>query len=266
MDRDAAAVGHHDALNVAEAADHTLRADVIGPVHLLDVATARVLIVTVQRLKQFADGDVERAQGIRIDRHLVLLQVAPEAVDLHNARDARELPLHDPILNRAQLHRVVLIGVGRIHLQGILINLAQTGRDRHQLGRAQLLGDVARHRLDLLVDQLPGLQRRHRLVEHHRHQREAEAAHRANLLHLHDVAHGNLDREGDQLLHLLGSQRRRDRHDLHLIIGNIGHRIYGQCPHRIQATHEEQERGQPHEELSAYREMNNLLKHFFASI
>ena len=61
MDRNATPIGHHNALNVTQAIDHTLRTNVISPIDLLDVATACILVVAAQGLKQFPDGDVERA-------------------------------------------------------------------------------------------------------------------------------------------------------------------------------------------------------------
>ena len=61
MDRNATPIGHHNALNVAEAVDHALRTNVISPIDFLNVATACILVVATQGLKQFPNGDVERA-------------------------------------------------------------------------------------------------------------------------------------------------------------------------------------------------------------
>ena len=95
-----------------------------------------------------------------------------------------------------------------IDLQHILIYLAQACRDRHKLGRAKFLWYLTCHGLNLLVDELSGLQRRHVLLEHNGHKRESEARYRTYLSDVHDIAHGNLDRHGDELFDLLRCQCR----------------------------------------------------------
>ena len=247
--RYAAPVGHHNLLHIFQVVNHTFRADIVGPVHLLDIAAAGILVVAAQGLEHLADSDVERIEGIGIDRHLVLFQITAEAVDFDDTGNTRELPLHNPVLNGAQLHGVVTVFIARRHFEYILINLAQSGGDRHQLGRSQLGRNLARHHLNLLVDQLTGIQRGHVLLENHRHERQPETRHRANLLDIHHVAHGYLDREGNELFHLLWSQRGRHGDNLHLVVGDVGYGIDGQRQHGVDASRQKQQRSQGYKQL-----------------
>ena len=134
VDRYAAAVGHDDVPDVVERRDHAFGADVVGAVHLFDVAAAGVLVVAAQRLEDVADGDVERIERIGIDRHLVLFEVAAEAVDLDDSRDARQLALDDPVLDRTQFHGVIPLFVTRGNVERVLVDLAQSRGDGHHFG------------------------------------------------------------------------------------------------------------------------------------
>lgn len=261
VDRDAAAVGHDDLADVVERRDHAFRADVVGAVHLFDVAAARVLVVAAQGLEDVADGDVERVERIGIDRHLILLEVAAEAVDLDDSGDSRQLPLDDPVLDRAQLHRVVAILVAGRDVERILVDLAQTRGDGHHLGRSQLRGNLSGDGLYLLVDELPGVEDRDTLLEYDGDDREAETRDGADLHDVHDVAHRHLDREGDELLDLLRRERGRNGHDLHLVVGDVRHGIDRQGQHRVDAARQQEERGQTDEELFCDRKADYVLKH-----
>ena len=82
-------VGYHDLFNVFDARDHPFRTDVISTPCFLDVASARILVVAAQCFEHFADGDVQRKQGVGVYRHFVLFQITSETVYFHDARYAR---------------------------------------------------------------------------------------------------------------------------------------------------------------------------------
>ena len=168
--RYAAAVGHHNLLHVVQVVDHAFRTDVVGTVHLFDVAAARILVVSAQGFEHFTDGDVQRIESIGIDGYFILFQVTSETVDLHDAGNARKLPFHNPVLDGAQLHGVISVFISRSHFEDVLIDFAQTGGDGHQFGRTQFGWNFAGHHLNLFVDQLTGVQRRDAFLEHNRHQ------------------------------------------------------------------------------------------------
>ena len=231
----AATVSHHNLFNILQVGNHTFRTDIIGTVHLFYIATSGILVVTAQSLEHIPDGDVERIQCIRVNRNLILFQVPSETVDLHNARNTRKLTFHNPVLNSTQLHGIVLLFISRSYFQHILINFSQTGGNRHHFRYAEIGRNLPGHGLYLFIDQLTGIQRRHAFLEYYRHYGKSKTRHRTDFLHIHNVAHGNLYRERNQLLYLLRSQSRRYRDYLHLIIGNIRYGINRQRQHRINA-------------------------------
>ena len=263
MYRYATAVCYHDAFDIFRFADHSFGTDIVCPVDFLYITASRILVIAAQSGVDIADRNIQRIQGIGVDRHFILFQVSSEAIDLHNSRNTGKLPLDDPILYRAQLHRIVFILITGSHLQYILINLAQPGCDRHQLGRPQLRGNLTGYGLYLFIDQLPGIQCRYALLEDHRHERQPETGDGTYLLHIHNITHGNFDRESNQLLDFLRGKGRRDGHDLYLIIGDIGHGIDRQRQHRVNPSGKQEQGGECDKQLFADRKMYYSFKHYF---
>ena len=130
---DTVTVCHYNVFYILQAAYHSFRTDIIGSVHFLDVTATRILIVTIQRFEHFPDGDIERVECIRIHCYLILLQVTTETINFHDTGNTGQLPFHDPILNGAQLHRIVFVLIAGCHLQRILVNFTQPSGNRHQL-------------------------------------------------------------------------------------------------------------------------------------
>ena len=263
MHRNTTAVGYHHLLDVADILNHTLRADVISLFRFLNVTATRILVVPVQCREYLPNRNVQREQGVRIDRHLILLQITSETVDFHNSRNTRQLPSYNPVLDGTQLHGIIPVLITGSHLQHILINLSQSGGNRHQLGRTQFGRNL--HRLNLLIDQLPGVEHRNIFLKHYRHQRESETGYRPDFFHIHDITHTHLDGESNELFHFLRSQCRRYGHNLHLIVRNIRHCINGQCQHGVDASCQQQQGSQHHKHLFPDRKVNDFLKHIFCS-
>ena len=99
-------------------------------------------IALVHRLER----QVVLEQPVRIDHHLVLLQVAPEGVHLRHAGHALEQRRHHPVLQRAQageiVHRVPA-GHSGLGFQRVLVNLAH-GRRHRPHRRLHALRDLPR--------------------------------------------------------------------------------------------------------------------------
>ena len=244
-----ATIGDDNLLDVLSARNHTLRAYVVGLAALFDIAAASVLVVLFERIKNIGDSQVQGWEHIGVYGNLILLHIAAETVYLHNTGYARELAFHNPVLYGAQFHGIILVLVGIVHPQYVLVYLSQPRRDRHKFRSAELRRYLASHGLNLFVDELACLKGRYVLLEDHRHERQPEARHGANLHDVHDVAHGNLDRHGYELLHLLRSQCRRHGHNLYLIVGNVRNCINGQSQHRIYAAQQKKQSRQCYEQL-----------------
>ena len=157
MNRYPSTVRDHNALDVLYLADHSLATDVVSLIDFLDITAPCILVIPVECLEHLADRNIQGIKGIRIYRHLILFQIAAKAIDLHDTRYTAQLPFHDPVLNGTEFHGVVFLLITGLHAQYILINLAQAGRDRHQLRRTQFRGDFSRHGLYLLVYKLAGI-------------------------------------------------------------------------------------------------------------
>ena len=245
-------VGYDYLFNILNTVYHTLGTNIISTVHLFYIAASGVLIILVQSFKNLSDCDIQREKDIRVYRYLILFQIAAETIDFHNARNAGQLPLHNPILNGAKLHRIILVFISRSHFQHILINFAKPRSNGHQLGCTQFGWNLSRHSLYLFIDQLPGIQCRHIFFKDDRNHRKSETRYRTDFRHIHNVTHGNFHGHRDELLHFLRCQSGRHRHYLHLIIGNIGHCIYGKRQHGINSTNQKKQSGQPHKEFLFY--------------
>src|SRR5688572_32102770 len=58
---------------------------------------------------------------------------------ISNTRNAQQLPAHNPILDAAQLHRIIFVFITFFWLDDILIDLTQAGGERRKLrpGRSE---------------------------------------------------------------------------------------------------------------------------------
>ena len=137
MHRHTIAVGHNNLLDILDFRNHALRADIVCPAFFLDIAGSCVLVVLAECLKHVANGQLLGSQHIWVDGYLILFEVASETVYFYNARNTRQLPAHNPVLNGAQLHGIIFLGVCLIHLQYILVDFPQTCSDGHHLGCTQ---------------------------------------------------------------------------------------------------------------------------------
>jgi hypothetical protein len=109
---------------------------------------------------------------------VVLLLVAADRVDLGHARHRAHLRLDDPVLDLAQVHRVVWRAVrlarAGLRLDGPQEDLAEAGRDRTHRGLADARELPARL-LQPLVDELAREVDVGAVVEHRRHLRQSVA-------------------------------------------------------------------------------------------
>jgi hypothetical protein len=137
----------------------------------------------------------------RIELYLVGLELAAEGVHLDDAADRTQSRGDLPLQDAAQLHERLPLAPN-LELE----DFAQAGGDRPHLGCAVALGYLLSRGRQALLDKLPGKVDVHVVVEHHGHYRQAEARDGADLGDVGQAAHGGLDREGDELLHLDGPE------------------------------------------------------------
>ena len=132
----------------------------------------------------------------RIDAHLELLLLTAPRGDVVDAGRGAQNQADGPILQRAQIHVVRCgAGLGTIQLvisafDGIPEHLSEARRVRAHLRFAIPSRQPITNLLKALVDQLTGEVDVHAVVEIHRHERQAEQAHRADLFHLGQAGQG----------------------------------------------------------------------------
>ena len=243
MHRNPIPVRNYNLFDIGWPGNHPLRPYIISFFIFFDIAAPGVLIVLCKRLVHISDCNIKRKKCRRIYRYFVLFYIAAKTVYLYNPGDTGQLSLNNPVLNGTQLHSIVLVFEFRIRLESVLVNFTQSRCDRHELGNTQFGWDLARYSLYLFVYELPGIQCLYMIFKHYRNQRQTEARDRTNLHNVHDVTHGNFDREGDELFHLLRSQRGRNGYNLHLIIGDVWYGIYRQGEHSIYSANKQKECG-----------------------
>ena len=223
VDRRAVLGLEHDALDVRDVLEQAdaAQVDLLPAAH--DDAAAGVGVALLDGLDDVADGQAVLEQLLGRDQHLVLLDLAAEAVDLVDAGDGLEQRRDDPVLDRAQLHRALALALERV-----LEDLAEAGADRPELGldaRRQLL---ARHG-QALEDDLPRPVGVDAVLEDDDHLREPGLRERAHLLHPRQAAHHLLDGVAHALLDVDRGEPGRLGEDHHLRVGDVGEGVDGQA-------------------------------------
>ena len=130
------------------------------------------------------------------------------------------------------------------------VDLAEPGGDRSdpRLGAGR---KAAADFEQALVDLLAGEIDVRPLAEHRRDLREAVARQRAGIFEARRAGERGLDAEGDLLFDFDRRERRRDGVDLHLVVGDVGHRVDRYARERPCAERARGERGQQRRTIAA---------------
>ncbi len=148
-DRNAAARGDNDRLQITRRPGQPDAAHVELFPAALEETAAGVRVVACDSLGHLVERDPILDQVGRSHEHLILLRVAAETVHLGHPGEGAQAWGDDPVLERAQLHRVVAVALERV-----LKDLAEARRDRGQFGLHAFRQVLARL-LEALEDELP---------------------------------------------------------------------------------------------------------------
>ena len=196
----------------------------------LQVSGADVGVVAFQCFDHRAERQAKSEQLGGIGQDVKLLDVAARAVDLGDARYLAKLRSDNPVLDRAQCHRIVGRAV-RLFRAGfgsycVKEDFTEAGGNRPHLGF-----DVGRELvldfLKALADPLPREVDVGAISEDHRHLRQAVTRRGARVVELWHPGHCCFDRKRDALLDLQRRVAGSYGIDLHLDIGDVRHRVYG---------------------------------------
>ena len=140
-----------DAFDVFSRGGHAHAADHHALAVLFQHAAARIAVVLLQSFDDLIDGDSAGEEGAGVDDDLVLLDAAIGGVHFGNAGDGAKLGGNEPVLEGSKLHRRPVFA-----LDGVHVDIAETGGDGAELGRfypfRQLLLDV----VEAFIHQLSG--------------------------------------------------------------------------------------------------------------
>ena len=93
---------------------------------LIDVGTARVFIIFLERGENVIQRETHAAESFGIHRHFVLLDEPAVAVDVGHPGGTQHFPPYHPILQGAEFHRVVFAFIAFLDGQAVLEDFAQT--------------------------------------------------------------------------------------------------------------------------------------------
>ena len=213
----------HDLPDVVLRTDQADAADDVLLGLLRHDAAADVRVVRADPLVHLLERQVVLEQPVRVDDHLVLLQVPAERVDLGHAGHALEERRHHPVLQRAQagevVHRVAA-GHAGFRLERVLVDLA------HRRGHRPERGLHAFRHLPAglgqpFEDELPREVDVHVVVEDQRDDGDPVLGDRAHRREARQAAHRALDGVGDELLDLERRQARSRADHLDLDVGDV---------------------------------------------
>ena len=215
-------------LDVCQGIDHPHAPNKISVGLFINVRSTGIFIVAPQGIKDLYHGSVHAAQFIGLYGYLVLFEHTPQRVHLRHSFGANQLGFDDPVLDRAQVHGIVLLFKTFFGKNDVLINLPQTRADRGHFGYPQTGWDIVLRFLEALgylgtcpidVDFL---------FKYNRHYAQTKATDGTQLQHFRNGLNRLFDGVGDELLHFLRSQGGRRSDDLYLIIGDVRQGIDGQ--------------------------------------
>src|SRR5690606_30872778 len=200
------------------------------------------------------EADVVGHELVRVDLHLVRLQLAAVRVDLDDPGHRPQFEGDVPFEDGAQVHQGLTLAT---HLE--LIDLAQPTADGAHGWRAQPLGNGSPGDWQTLEDQPPHEIEIQALFEVDVDGGQPEAGHRSNVGNAGQAAHRGFDREGDEALHLQRTEPGGLRQYEHLVRCHIWHRVDWQPQHGADAKAHHDGRQHDDEELVAQREVNESM-------
>ena len=215
-------------LDVCQGIDHPHAPNKISVGLFINVRSTGIFIVAPQGIKNLHHGGVHAAQFIGLYRDLILFEHTPQRVHLRHSFGANQLGFDDPVLDRAQVHGIVLLFKTFFGKNDVLVNFPQTRADRGHFGHPQTGWDIVLRFFEALRNLCPGPINVYRFFKNYGDYAQAKAADGAQLDYFWNGLYRLFDGVSDELLHFLRSQGGRRSNDLYLIIGDIRQGINGQ--------------------------------------
>ena len=247
LEHDLSQIGN--AFQVAAAAHHEFK---FGQLHR---AAAEIHVAGTDRAAHLGQRNIEAAQALRIDHHVVLLDEAADAGDLGDALRLGEAVAERPVLQRAQFGERSLLGDQRIFVDPADAGGIGTEARRHAARQPARRGvEIFEHARARPID--VGA-----VLEDHVDEGNAEigeAAHHARLRHR---EHCRGQWIGDLILDHLRRLTRILRVDDDLRVGEIGQGIERRMQNRIDAGDDHERGSDQHQHQVARRRADDSFDH-----
>ena len=202
VNRHAILLAQHDCPQIIEITDQADATNQILLRVLRQYTTAGIGVIASDCLIDIGDAQAKMAQTIRVDQHLILLGKAALRIDFSDTRNRAQQRSHHPVLGGPALHQFFLgqrpVSIVR-PLQGVLINLAQTARNRPK-HRRNARRQTRTNFQQTLHDQLTGEVKIRLVIEHQRDQRQTRFVQRAHFLQTGQAGHRHFQRHGGKTL------------------------------------------------------------------
>ncbi len=228
-------------LQVAAGAHH-----VLGLAQLQHRATG-LLVGAFERRQHLGLRQVERAQPVRLQHDLELLDHAAHGRDFRHVRQRLQLEAQEPVLQRAQLGQIVAAALVD---QRVFVDPADAGgiRTQRRLGGSRQAG---LHLVQIL--QYPGARpvQVRPVFEQHVDERIPEERIAADRLGARHRQHRGSERVSDLVLDDLRRLAGEGRADDDLHVRQIGQRVERRAARRPHSPRRQQHRGQQHQEAVA---------------
>ena len=241
------------AAHPADAAHHQL---FLAAVH---VPATSVAVVGLDRFRDVVAAQSVGQQALRIELDLVLAHFTAEGQDFGDAGHRHQQQLHDPVVEAAQRHGVILLWI--LGAQDVLVDLSQAGGVGADARRADAFRDLLARRLQSFEHQLAREIDIGAFLEHHGDYRQAGLGDRAYFLHVRQCVHDRLDGEGDELFDFLRRQAACFGVDLHLYVGDVRECVQVEPGQYQRAADDAGNQGQHHQQAVFDAQVDQFVEH-----
>ena len=190
---------------------------------LLNIATTSDGVVLCQSFINRRQANLHGFQLIGIDCDLVFFQKTSPSIDFYYARNPSQLSSDHPVLNRPQIGNAVSIFISRLDIDDVLVDFAQTCRNRPHEWLSKSCWNSLFGYFDPLRNQLAWEVSAHFFFKNNGHHRQSKLGNRTDFFYARQVCHFQFDRISQKLLHILSCEIARGGDDLHLVVGHIRH-------------------------------------------
>src|SRR5690606_38656835 len=182
-------------------------------------------------------------------------------IDFDYTRQQGHLSLYDPVLDRTELGRGILVFIPLFRDYGILVYFSEPGSNRPHRRFSETRGNFFLYFGKFFTYQLPGKVGPHIVFEYNGNYGKSETGYRPYFFHPGKIGNGEFYRISYKLLNVFRAQVWGYGNDLYLVIRYIGNRIQVDGLHGIPPTTDNGYYHQEHNNFVLNRKADDLINH-----